>query len=111
MTFMLRTAVPPMSVAGAVRVAAAGIDRTLPILTMRTQEDHTAVLLSRERQPAWLASAFGLLAIVLAGVGLHGVLAFTVIRRTPEIGIRLAPGSSGARRGRSCRPHRPALRH
>jgi predicted permease len=94
MTFVVRTHLPPLAVAGAVRQAVAEIDRTIPVAELRTQEDQIRTSLSTERLFAVLVSAFGGLAALLAAIGLYGVMAYTVARRTAEIGIRIALGAN-----------------
>jgi predicted permease len=96
MTFAIRTALPPLAVAGAVRRAVAEIDRTIPVADLRTEEDQINSSLSTERLFAGLVSAFGGLAALLAAIGLYGVMAYTVARRTAEIGIRMALGANRA---------------
>jgi ABC-type antimicrobial peptide transport system permease subunit len=93
MTFAIRTAVPPLSISGAVRQAAADVDPTLPVAEMRTQEEQIRRSLATERMFATSVSAFGLVAAVLTAIGLYGLLAYTVGRRTAEIGIRIALGA------------------
>ena len=72
------------------------IDANLVISDMRTLDDQLNIRLSNERMLSFLSGAFALLATILAGVGLYGVLAFVVARRTPEIGIRVALGAERA---------------
>ncbi len=76
------------------------VDPNLVIYDMRTLDEQLDMSLSTERMLSFLSRAFAALATVLAGVGLHGVLAFVVARRRREIGIRLALGAERARVGR-----------
>ena len=93
MTFELRTGLPPMAIAGAVQRAVAEIDRNLPVAEMRTQEEQIRMTLGTERMFARVVGSFGMIAALLAAIGLYGVMAYTVARRTNEIGIRLALGA------------------
>ena len=93
MTFELRTALPPMAIAGAVQRAVAEIDRNVPVAEMRTQEEQIRMTLGTERMFAGVVGSFGVIAALLAAIGLYGVMAYTVARRTNEIGIRLALGA------------------
>jgi predicted permease len=93
----LRTAMPPEQTFAAVRQAMKQIDPGLAINEMRTMDDQIDTTLSNERMIELLAISFGLLATILAGVGLYGVLAYSTTQRTREIGIRIALGSSRLR--------------
>jgi predicted permease len=92
-TFELRTAMPPAAIAGAVQRVVAGIDRNVPVAQLRTQEEQIKETLAKERMFAGVVSSFGGIATLLAAIGLYGMMAYAVTRRTNEIGIRLALGA------------------
>jgi ABC-type antimicrobial peptide transport system permease subunit len=96
MTFAIRTALPPLSIAGAVQRVVAATDRAIPVAEMKTEEQQVAESIGTERLFAGLVSAFGGIAALLAAIGLYGVMAYAVARRTVEIGIRLALGARRA---------------
>jgi putative ABC transport system permease protein len=90
----LRTAMPPEQTFATVRQAMKQIDPGLAVDALRTMDDQIDTTLTNERMIELLAISFGLLATMLAGVGLYGVLAYSTAQRTREIGIRIALGSS-----------------
>jgi predicted permease len=92
-TFEVRTARDASTEAPAVLHAVAQVDGRLSLSGMKTLNDQMDDSLVQERLVASLAGLFGILAVLLASVGLYGVMAYTVSRKTNEIGIRMALGS------------------
>ncbi len=93
MTFELRTAGNPLGYAQAVREIVHRADARIPVADVLTQRALVDGVINREIAFARLCSAFALLALAIASVGLYGTISFNVARRTGEIGIRMALGA------------------
>src|SRR6185437_2096694 len=94
MTFYVRTWQEPEAAESTIRAGMQTLDSKLVLNEFRTMHEQLEQNMSDEQAIAFLAASFGMLALLMAAIGIYGVLAFSTAQRTREIGIRIAMGAT-----------------
>src|SRR5258708_13103031 len=93
-TVVVRTDGDPIAMAAALRKQVWAVDPTQPVVKVETMEDVSANSIWRPRFSAWIFSVLSALAVLLTGIGVYGVVAYTSMLRAREVGIRVALGAT-----------------